>query len=93
MMVSVNNAVKTIFGYCEEELIGYPINSLIPESQYIQHREESTGFAHTVIASLVGKIREVEGIRRDGMAVPIDLSVAEFSINGISVTIPLLFAM
>ncbi len=36
-MVSVNNAVKTIFGYCEEELIGYPINNLIPESQYIQY--------------------------------------------------------
>jgi len=83
-MVSVNNAVKAIFGYCEEELIGYPINNLIPESENIQHREESAGFAQTAIAGLVGKIREAEGIRRDGMTVPIDLSVAEFSISGAS---------
>lgn len=80
MMVSVNNAAKTIFGYYEEELIGYPINNLIPESQYIQHREESVSFVHTGIANLVGEIHEVEGLRRDGMTVPIDLSVAEFSI-------------
>jgi len=30
----------------------------------------------------MGKIREVEGMRKDGSVVPLDISVVEFSVDG-----------
>jgi len=73
-IVSANAAVETIFGYKPEELIGCCISKLMPSSQ---------NDCNTLTRGLlcVGQIQEIEGIRKDGSIVPLDLSVAEFSID------------
>lgn len=74
IIVSANAAVENIFGYKPEELIGCNINKLM--------RSSSTNYydpPHT--EELEGQIREIEGIHKNGSVVPLDLSVAEFSID------------
>lgn len=73
-IVSANAAVETIFGYKPEELIGCCISKLMPSSQ---------NDCNTLTRGLlcVGQIQEIEGVRKDGSIVPLDLSVAEFSID------------
>jgi len=70
IIVSANTAVETIFGYKPEELIGCSICNLMPSycnlSQTVKH---------------AGQIREIEGFHKNGSVVPLDLSVAEYSIN------------
>jgi PAS domain S-box-containing protein len=74
IIVSANAAVENIFGYKPEELIGCNINKLMLSSSTSYYNP-----AHTV--ELEGQIREIEGIHKNGSVVPLDLSVAEFSID------------
>lgn len=72
IIVSANTAVKTIFGYQPEELVGFSINKLLPSSS-------SSSSLHA--AERVGKIQEIEGLHKNGSVVPLDLSTAEFVIG------------
>ncbi len=72
IIVSVNAAVETIFGYKPEELVGHNICKFMPSSPNCNL---------SGIAKSIDRIREVEGIHKNGSIVPLDLSVAEFSID------------
>ncbi|WP_340122773.1 PAS domain S-box protein [Methylobacter svalbardensis] len=75
-IVSANTAVETIFGYKPDELLGCSIDKLMPSSP----RPINDGCLPPTMQS-VGRIREIEGLRKNGSAVPLDLSMAEFSID------------
>ncbi|WAK00894.1 PAS domain-containing sensor histidine kinase [Methylobacter sp. YRD-M1] len=82
-IISVNAAVETIFGYTEAELIGCSINKLMPLSQdKCSHRERKSYRQEADMPKVLGRIREVEGMRKDGSAVPLDISIAEFTLDG-----------
>ncbi len=75
---STNTAVKTIFGYSEEELIGCSFNKLVPPWQIKKQGNDLQSY----LQSKVGQIREVDGLRKDGSVVPLDISLVKFSIDG-----------
>jgi PAS domain S-box-containing protein len=72
LIVSANAAVETIFGYKPEELIGWNTNQLIrsPSGSGLPYATENSG-----------QIQEVEGLRKNGSIVPLDLSTAEYAID------------
>ncbi|MDO9048404.1 MAG: PAS domain S-box protein [Methylobacter sp.] len=74
IIVSANAAVETMFGYKPEQLVGCSINKLIQSSP---KDINDYNFPHAV----KGQIQEVEGIHNNGSVVPLDLSVAKFSID------------
>ncbi|EGW23448.1 PAS domain S-box protein [Methylobacter tundripaludum] len=76
IIISANAAVEAIFGYKPEDLVGCNINKLMPASP----KEMSDGDSSQAAES-IGQIQEIEGIHKDGSAVPLDLSIAEFSIE------------
>jgi PAS domain S-box-containing protein len=82
-IVSINAAVENIFGYVAQELIGYSVNQLMPiitrkkQDSYLQK------YLRIFIPQAIGQIREVEGLRKDGSLVPLDLTIAEFPLDGI----------
>ena len=79
---STNTAVETIFGYSEEELIGCSFNKLLSPAQNKKQGDDLKSYLKTKIPSVIGLIREVEGLRKDGSVVPLDISLVEFSIDG-----------
>jgi len=76
IIISANAAVEAIFGYKPEDLIGCNINKLMPASPKAMSDGDSSQAAESI-----GQIQEIEGIHKDGSAVPLDLSIAEFSIE------------
>ena len=76
IIVSANAAVETIFGYKPEELMGCSINKLMPSSP---KEMNDCSLPHAV--KCVGQIQEIEGIHKNGSVVPLDLSIAEYSID------------
>ena len=76
IIVSSNAAVETIFGYKPEDLMGCSINKLMPSSLKEMNNYRSPGDV-----KCVGQIQEIEGICKNGSMVPLDLSMAEYSID------------
>ena len=76
---STNAAVATIFGYSEGELLGRSINKLMSTA----HNHDLNSYFQTKASGVIGQIREVEGLRKDDSVVPLDISLVEFSIDGV----------
>jgi len=75
-IVSWNAATTRIFGHAEDDAIGSHISLIIPQ-QYLQAHAE--GIARVVgggEGKILGKMVEVEGLRRGGETFPIELSVS-----------------
>ncbi|WP_292435926.1 PAS domain S-box protein [Methylobacter sp.] len=79
IVVSVNAAVETIFGYKPKELIGYNISKLMRSSPREMHYYNTP-----LTAQPVGQIKEAEGIHKNGRPVPLDMSITEYFIGKIS---------
>ena len=82
IILSTNTAVTTIFGYSEEELIGCSFNKLLSQSQSKKQGQDVSRYLQAKMPSIIGLIREVDGVRKDGTVVPLDISLVEFSLDG-----------
>jgi PAS domain S-box-containing protein len=78
IIVSLNSATETIFGYRQEELIGSKVTKIIPDDK--EHNHDKHFLNH--LTHVLGQIRNVDGKRKDGSIVPLDISIANFSIDG-----------
>ncbi len=76
-IISVNDAVLAMFGYEEEELVGRNISMLTPEPHRSAHDGYVARYLSTRDARIVGRRREMVGVRKDGGLVPMDLMVNE----------------
>jgi PAS domain S-box-containing protein len=77
IICSVNTAVQTIFGYCPDELVGRSVNLLIPAS----NRKKHDTYLQLKDTSKLDRVRNVDGLRKDGTLVPLDISITEFCLD------------
>ncbi len=83
IVVSVNAAVEKIFGYSAEELIGSSVKKLMPMAMRKKQEYYLEKYLKIFVPKAIGQIREVEGLRKDGTLVPLDMTLAEFPIDGV----------
>lgn len=79
---SVNPATEAMFGYSAEELIGRNVSLLMPEPWHSAHDGYLAAYLKTGERKVIGVGREVEGLRKDGSILPVDLAVAEWRVEG-----------
>ena len=79
---SVNPAAERMFGYSADEMLGQPINMLMPEPYRTQHDGYLVRHLTTGEKKIIGIGREVEGQRKDGTIFPIHLAVGAFEVGG-----------
>jgi len=71
----VNRAAASLFGYARDEMIGQPVEIIIPERLRSSH---ARGFARAMAGeelNLGGKAVEVYAVRRNGSEFPIELTL------------------
>ncbi|MCH8074903.1 MAG: response regulator [SAR324 cluster bacterium] len=76
-----NSAAQSIFGYAPSEILGKPFTLIVAESS---HPTLGTSFQQAKLKegkSLVGNITEMEGLKKDNSKVPIEISLAEWTLG------------
>jgi PAS domain S-box-containing protein len=72
----VNRRVEELFGYDRAELVGEPIEVLVPERFREAHVADREGYAARPTARPMGAGRGLSGRHRDGTEVPVDVSLS-----------------
>ncbi|HEX3919547.1 MAG TPA: PAS domain S-box protein [Caulobacteraceae bacterium] len=80
VVMSFNPAAERLFGYAAQDAIGASVRTLIPETDLHADHDCLARFVQT--GARAGAGREISGLRRDGSAVPLELTVAEWWSDG-----------
>ena len=79
---SANPAVESIFGLTIDEVIGQNVSLLMSDPEHSQHDSYLKKYTDTGQIAFMGSVREVNGKRKDGSLVPLELSVSEVISGG-----------
>ena len=78
----VNRATEELFGYERHELIGAAVEQLIPGRLREAHVAERTTYAEHPEPRPMGQGLRLQGLRRDGVEIPVEISLAPMSFDG-----------
>jgi len=79
---SANRSAEHVFGSTRMEMLGAPITLLLSGPLCSGDELWTGGYDVAGLRNIAGAPREVEGKRKDGSAIPIELSVAEWQRSG-----------
>ena len=77
-IVTINETLGQLFGYKKEELIGKPLETLIPQKYHHNHSSHVNTFLKNSEKRIMGQGRELFGIRKDGSLFPVEVGLKPF---------------
>lgn len=87
VILEANEAVKRIFGYSKEEIVGHNVSILMPPHHAKRHDSYVRNYELTHRPQVIGIGRTTEGMHKDGSLFPVRLAVKEAEINDVHVYI------
>jgi|GEM_PF-2092630 len=76
-ITQINRQAETLFGWLRDELVGKPVETLIPEAARGRHPALRSKFHHsTQPRAMGGGQSNLRGLRKDGTTFPVDISLS-----------------
>jgi PAS domain S-box-containing protein len=75
-IVLMNGEAEKLFGYAREELLGEPVESLIPQRLRRNHAAYRKGFGQEPEVRAMGAGRELFALRKDGTEFPVEIGLS-----------------
>jgi PAS domain S-box-containing protein len=72
----VNRQTESLFGYDRDDLVGAPVETLVPESVRKVHKVRREGFVAAPTTRPMGTDLKMSGLRRDGTQFPVDIALS-----------------
>ncbi len=73
---AANRQVSAMFGYSHEELLGQPVERLMPERFRAEHRADQEGYVRDPRPRPMGAGLDLFGLRKDGTEFPVEISLS-----------------
>ena len=74
-ITQVNAQIETLFGYGQDELVGHPLELLLPESRRMAHVAQRSRYMQAASPRPMGTGLDLVGRHKDGCAFPVDISL------------------
>lgn len=74
-IVMVNTEIERLFGYGRDELLGQPIEILVPSGMRRQHAQHRVNFETCPQTRRVGTGRDLTGLRKNGTELPVEIGL------------------
>jgi PAS domain S-box-containing protein len=82
-IVYLNPAAERTFGYTPSEILGQPLNLLIPQRLHERHSSHVHRFSATNESRrMVGNLGQLSGLRCDGTEFPLEASISGTEVHG-----------
>jgi len=82
VVTAVNPQLEALFGYDRSELVGEPVERLVPERYRDGHVEYREQFVESPERRPMGVSKDLTGLRSDGSEFPIDISLSPIRVGG-----------
>ena len=78
MITFWNRHAEVMFGYAKKEALGKSLSIIVPERYRQAHNQGFSRFMHTGQPKIIGKVVELQGIRKNGQEFPLELTLSSW---------------
>ena len=75
-IILLNRVTEDMFGYTRDELMGQPVEVLIPQELHARHAQHRADYRQHPMTRTMGSGLALEGIRKDGSRFPVEISLS-----------------
>ncbi|MGN6212162.1 PAS domain-containing sensor histidine kinase [Parafilimonas sp.] len=80
-IINFNRKAESDFGYTKEEVLGKPVDILLPQSLKSKHEHYRSGFYKHPSPRAMGAGRDLFGLKKDGSVFPVEVSLSNYTIE------------
>ena len=81
-IIAINSSTEELFGYKKDELIGKPLNTLIPTNFHTRHQGYFKSFYKKSEKRTMGHGRNLFGLHKSGSQFPVEVGLNPFEMDG-----------